>query len=104
MAAATPGPPDRGREVVLPRDPGRRRRGHVGAERQLRVDGGLLVVGRREDPEVDAEREQQPNDDQPAVDRRAPPAGAGEQEAAQRLRASAGDSPRQSRRARARAA
>ena len=47
----------------------RRGRDHVGAECQLRVDVGLLVVGGGEDSEVDAEREQQPDDDQAAVDR-----------------------------------
>ena len=48
-------------EVVLRRDAGRRGRDDVGAERQLGVDARLLVVGRGEDAEVDAEGEQQPD-------------------------------------------
>ena len=60
---------------------GRRGRDDVGAERELRVDARLLVVGRGEDAEVDAEGEQQAEDEQAAVDRRAAPARAREQEA-----------------------
>src|SRR5947207_1480106 len=60
----------------------------VGSEGELGVDTGLLVVGRGEDAEVDAEGEQQPEDEQPAIDRGAAAAGACEQEAAGRRRAS----------------
>ena len=56
-------------ESPLGGDAGRRGGGDVGAERQLRVDVGLLVVGGGEDAELDAEREQQPDHDEPAVDR-----------------------------------
>ena len=75
------------RQRATRREPGSRdapeaRCDDVGAERELRVDARLLVVGRGEDAEVDAEREQQPDDEQAAVDRGAAPAGAREQEAA----------------------
>src|SRR5205823_1383561 len=53
----------------------------VGAERQLRVDARLLVVGGGEDAEVDAEGEQQPDREESAVDRLAAATGAREQEA-----------------------
>ena len=49
--------------------PGRRGGGDVGAERELGVDVGLLVVGGGEDAEAHAEREQQPDHDEAAVDR-----------------------------------
>ena len=76
----------------------------VGAERQLGVDARLLVVGGGEDAEVDAEGEQEPDDEQAAVDRGAAPAGAGEQEAAPRRRPLAGGPRREPGRARGRAA
>ena len=82
MVALTPGTAAILPRVAAGRDAGRRGGHDVGAERQLRVDVRLLVVGGGEDPEVDAEREQQPDHDQAAVDRRAAPAGAGEQEPA----------------------
>ena len=46
-------------EAVSADDARRRGDDDVGAERQLRVDARLLVVGRGEDAEADAEREQQ---------------------------------------------
>ena len=51
-----------------------RRRGHddVGTEGEPRVDASLLVVRGREDPEVDAEGEQEGQEKQAPVDRRAP--------------------------------
>src|SRR5438105_3612015 len=52
----------------------------IRAERELRVDPSLLVVGRREDPEIDTEREEQPDWKQPAVERVTAPARAGEEE------------------------
>src|SRR5262249_31121601 len=63
-----------------------RRRGcdDVGAESQLRVDTGLLVVGGCEDGEVDAEGEQQAENEEAAIDRAAAAAGARKQEASVR--------------------
>ena len=52
-------------------DARRSRRGHVGAERELGVDVRLLVVGGGEEPDLDAERQQQRDDDEPAIDRSA---------------------------------
>src|SRR5439155_14958133 len=69
--------------------PGRSGGDDVGAERQLRVDAGLLVVGRGEEAEVDAEGEEQPGHEQAAVDRRAAATGARKQEAAPGARATA---------------
>jgi hypothetical protein len=47
----------------------RRNRDDVGTERELRVDPGLLVIGRGEDRKVDAECEQEPEYEQAAVER-----------------------------------
>src|SRR5206468_3604215 len=67
----------------LERVPSNRSRGSggddIGAERQLRVDARLLVVGRGEEAEVDAEGEQQSGHEQATVDRRSTAAGAREQ-------------------------
>ena len=63
-------------EVPLRRDSRRRGRDDVGAERQLRVDVGLLVVGGGEDAEAHAKREQQSDHHKAAVDSGAAPAGA----------------------------
>ena len=54
-------PRSRGRGACCGDHAGRRGGGDVGAERELRVDARLLVVGGGEDAEVDAEREQQPD-------------------------------------------
>ena len=67
-------------EVVRGGGPGRRRHGHVGAERELRIDRDLLVVGGGEDPQVHPEGQQQPYDHETAVDRRAAASRADEQE------------------------
>ena len=58
----------------------------VGAERELGVDPRLLVVGGGEDAEVHAEREQERDEHEAAIDRRASSAGAREQEPARRRR------------------
>src|SRR5262249_12245467 len=62
----------------------RRGRDDVGAESQLRVATRLLVVGGGEDGEVDAEGEQQPENEEAAIDRAAAAAGARKKEAAVR--------------------
>src|SRR2546423_10203764 len=62
----------------------------VRAECQLRIDARLLVVRRREEPEVHAEGEQEPDEDQAAVERAAAATGAREQEAAPRAGPAAG--------------
>ncbi len=72
-------------QVVSRGHPRRRRGDDVGPEGELGIDVGLLVVGGGEDPEVDAEREQQPDDDQATVDRRAPAPRAGQHESARRV-------------------
>jgi hypothetical protein len=63
----------------------------VGAERELRVDARLLVVGGDEDGEVDREGEQQSQDEQAAVDRRASSSRACQQESERRRCPAAGD-------------
>ena len=82
-------------EVLGRGDAGRSSGDDVGAQGELCVDQRLLVVGGREDAEVDAEGEEQADDDEPAVDRRAAAPGAGEQEAAHRGGASRRRPPRQ---------
>ena len=77
-------------ERMLPDRPRRCGRDGIGAERQLGVHACLLVVRGDEDAEVDAEREQEPEHEQPAVDRAAASARAGEQEAEGRRRPLAG--------------
>ena len=81
--------PDAVNEVVLDDRSRRRARDDVGTEGQLCVDARLLVVRRGEDAEVDAEREQERDHDEAAVDRSAAPARTDEQEARPRARASA---------------
>ena len=82
---------DPGGEVAAGRNSGWRGGDDVRAERQLRVDVRLLVVGGGEDPEVDPEGEQQSEHDQAAVDRGAAPAGADELKPGRALGAAAGD-------------
>src|SRR5205085_9323950 len=92
-ACDTTDPPDAS-EQMLPVDrSGRRADDDVGPERQLGVDSGLLVVGRGEEPELDAERQQETDDEEPAVDRPSAAARAGEQEAERRTGPSAGGAP-----------
>ena len=68
-------------EAVLRDRAGWRRDDDIRPEGQLGVDPGLLVVGRREDPEVDAEGQQERRHDEAAIDRGAAPACAGQEEA-----------------------
>src|SRR5262249_56638816 len=56
---------DRGFEAPAADGAGRRGSDDVSAERQLRVDFRLLVVGRRENAEVDADSDHQAADKEP---------------------------------------
>ena len=69
----------------------------VRAERQLRVDPSLLVVRGREDPELDAEREQEPNDHKTTVDRSAASPCTRQEESWPRRRTASHDTPREPR-------
>ena len=68
---------------------GGRGHGDVGAERQLCIDHRLLIVGRSEDPQVDAKREQQADHEKAAVDGGAATTCAGEHQATERSGATA---------------
>ena len=86
--------PDARRQAVLRDRAGRRVDHDVGAERELRVDPGLPVVGCREDAEVDSEGKQERGHHEATVDRGSSSAGAGEQESRCGLRALAGHATR----------
>ena len=81
--------PDPSLEPLFPDRPGRSGGDDIGAERQLCVNTCLLVVGRREEAEVDAEGQQQSGHEQAAVDRCATAPRAREQKAAPGARATA---------------
>src|SRR6266550_280860 len=79
-------------EVTALGDTWRGGRDHVRTDGELRIDTRLLVVGRREDPEVHTEREQQTDENEAAVDRRSAPACTCQQERTPRCRAPSGTS------------